>query len=151
LEWGEGHLINVEDIGTRIFRTAIGEATNTITIADVFYVPEFINILSYMRMRDKEILFENDGKQTKLRCNKDIVAYVNMPGKNKKGLPTLLLRTSSSYVTYTTPTAANEIIWYRRYGHMNIDYVKKALNVVKDIPITKKGHLTSYYSYLTAK
>jgi hypothetical protein len=62
LEWGEGHLINVEGIGTRILRTAVGEATNTITVADVFYVPGFINILSYMRMRDKGILFEDDGK-----------------------------------------------------------------------------------------
>jgi hypothetical protein len=62
LEWGEGYLINVEGIGIKIFRTAIGEATNTIIMADVFYVLGFINILSYMRMRDKEILFENDGK-----------------------------------------------------------------------------------------
>jgi hypothetical protein len=62
LEWGEGHLINVKGIGTRILRMAVGEATNTITVADVFYVPGFINILSYMRMRDKGILFEDDGK-----------------------------------------------------------------------------------------
>jgi hypothetical protein len=153
LEWGEEHLINVEGIGTRILRTAVGEATNTITVADVFYVPGFINILSYMRMRDKGIFFEDNGKQAKLRCNKDIVAYVNMPGKDEKGLPTLLLRpsTSSSYVTYTTPTAANEVIWHRRYGHINIDYVKKASNVVKGMPITKKGHLTSCHSCLTAK
>jgi hypothetical protein len=62
LEWGKGHLINVENIRIRIFRTAVGEATNTITITDVFYVLGFINILFYMRMRDKGILFENDGK-----------------------------------------------------------------------------------------
>jgi hypothetical protein len=31
-------------------------------IADVYYVLGFINILSYMRMRDKGILFEDDGK-----------------------------------------------------------------------------------------
>jgi hypothetical protein len=61
-----------------------------------------------------------------------------MPAKDEKGLPTLLLRTSSSYVTYTTPTAANEVIWHRRYGHMNIHYVKKASNVVKGMLITKK-------------
>jgi len=62
LEWGEGHLINVEGIKIRIFRTAVGETTNTITVADVFYVLRFINILSYMRMRDKGILFEDNGK-----------------------------------------------------------------------------------------
>jgi hypothetical protein len=61
------------------------------------------------------------------------------------------LRISSSYVTYTIPTAVNEIIWYRRYGHINIDYVKKALNFVKGMPITKKGYLTSCHSCLTAK
>jgi hypothetical protein len=62
LEWGEGHIIKVENIRTRILQTAVGDITNTLTIADVYYVPGFINILSYMRMRDKGILFENDGK-----------------------------------------------------------------------------------------
>jgi hypothetical protein len=151
LEWGKGHLINVEGIGIKIFRTAVGEATNTIIIADVFYVLGFINILSYMRMRDKGIFFENNGKQAKLRYNKDIVAYVNMLGKDEKGLFTLFLRISSSYVIYIISTAANEVIWYRRYSYMNIDYVKKASNVVKGMSIIKKGYLISCHSYLTAK
>jgi hypothetical protein len=62
LEWGEGSLIKVEGIGTRIVQTAVGDVTNTLTIADVYYVPGFINILFYMRMRDKGMLFEDDGK-----------------------------------------------------------------------------------------
>jgi hypothetical protein len=101
LEWGEGHLIKVEGIGTRTLQTAVGDATNTLTIADVYYVPGFINILSYMRMRDKGMLFEDDGKQPRLRFKDedDTVAYVNMPAKGEKGLPSLLLRTSRTYVT----------------------------------------------------
>ena len=114
LEWGEGHLIKVEGIGTRTLQTAVGDATNTLTIADVYYVPGFINILSYMRMRDKGMLFEDDGKQPRLRFKDedDTVAYVNMPGKDEKGLFTLFLRPSisSSYVTYTIPTAVNNVI-----------------------------------------
>jgi hypothetical protein len=101
LEWGEGHLIKVEGIGTRTLQTAVGDATNTLTIADVYYVPGFINILSYMRMRDKGMLFEDDGKQPRLRFKDedDTVAYVNMPAKGEKGLPSLILRTSRTYVT----------------------------------------------------
>ena len=92
LEWGEGYLIKVESIETRIVQTAVGDAMNTLTIADVYYFLEFVNILSYMRMRDKGMLFEDDGKQAKLRLKEDIVAYVNMPAKGEKGLPSLLLR-----------------------------------------------------------
>jgi hypothetical protein len=62
LKWGERHIIKVENIGTRILQIIIGDITNTLIIIDVYYVPGFINILSYMRMRDKGILFENDGK-----------------------------------------------------------------------------------------
>jgi hypothetical protein len=40
-------------------------------------------------MRDKGMLFENDGKLPKLRLKEDIVAYVNMPEKREKGLPFL--------------------------------------------------------------
>ena len=110
LEWGEGHLIKVEGIGTRTLQTAVGDATNTLTIADIYYVSGFINILSYMRMRDKGMLFEDDGKQPKLRLKEDIVAYVNMPAKGEKGLPSLLLRTSRTYVTLTNSAAASETI-----------------------------------------
>jgi hypothetical protein len=62
LEWGERHLIKVEGIGTRTLQIAVGDVTNTLTVADVYYVPGFINILFYMRMRDKGMLFEDDGK-----------------------------------------------------------------------------------------
>jgi hypothetical protein len=104
LKWGEGSLIKVEGIGTRIVQTAVGDAMNTLTIANVYYVPGFINILSYIRMRDKGMLFENDGKQPKLRFkNKDnTVAYVNMPAKGEKGLPSLLLRDVVIDETLTT-------------------------------------------------
>jgi hypothetical protein len=76
-----------------------------------------------------------------------------MLGKDEKEFPTLFLRisTSSSYVTYITPTTINKVIWHRRYGHMNINYVKKASNVVKDMPIIKKCYLTSCHSCLIAK
>jgi hypothetical protein len=50
LEWGEGHLIKIEGIETRTLQTAVGDVTNTLTVADVYYVPEFINILSYSLM-----------------------------------------------------------------------------------------------------
>jgi hypothetical protein len=90
LKWGEGHLINVKGIRTKILQIAVGDATNTLTIANVYYVSGFINILSYMRMRDKGMLFEDDGKQLKLRFKEDIVAYVNMPVKSEKGLLSLL-------------------------------------------------------------
>jgi hypothetical protein len=104
LEWGEGYLIKVEGIGTRIVQTAVGDVTNTLTIANVYYVPGFINILSYMRMRDKGMLFEDDGKQPRLRFkDKDnTVAYVNMPAKGEKGLPSLLLRDIVIDETLTT-------------------------------------------------
>jgi hypothetical protein len=102
LEWGEGHLIKVEGIGTRTLKTAVGDATNTLTIADVYYVPGFVNILSYMRMRDKGMLFEDDGKQAKLRLKEDTVAYVSMPAKGEKGLPSLLLRDVVIDETLTT-------------------------------------------------
>jgi hypothetical protein len=54
-----------------------------------------------MRMRDKGMLFEDDGKQPRLRFKDEdyTVAYVNMPAKGEKGLPSLLLRTSRTYVT----------------------------------------------------
>jgi hypothetical protein len=65
-----------------------------------------------MRMRDKGMLFENDSKQLKLRFKNenDTVAYVNMPAKGEKSLPSLLLRTSRTYVTLTNSAAANETI-----------------------------------------
>jgi hypothetical protein len=87
---------------------AVGDITNTLTIADVYYVLGFINILSYMRMRDKGILFEDDGKQSKLRLKEDIVAYVNMPEKGEKGLLSLLLRISRTYVTLANSATASE-------------------------------------------
>jgi hypothetical protein len=62
LEWGEGHSINIKGIKMRTLQTTVGDATNTLTIADIYYVSGFINILSYMRMRDKGMLFEDDGK-----------------------------------------------------------------------------------------
>ena len=62
LKWGEEYLIKVKNIETRILQIAVGDVTNTLTIADVYYVLGFINILSYIRMRDKGMLFENDGK-----------------------------------------------------------------------------------------
>jgi hypothetical protein len=110
LKWGERHLIKVESIETRILQTAIGDVTNTLTIADVYYVPGFINILSYMRMRDKGMLFEDNGKQPRLRFkNEDnTVAYVNMPAKGEKDLPFLLLQTSRTYVTLANLTAVSE-------------------------------------------
>jgi hypothetical protein len=112
LEWGERHLIKVEGIRTRILQIAIDDVTNTLTIVDVYYVPGFINILSYMRMRDKGMLFENDGKQLRLRFkNEDnTVVYVNMPAKGEKGLLSLLLRTSRTYVTLANLAAASETI-----------------------------------------
>jgi hypothetical protein len=47
-----------------------------------------------MRMRDKGMLFEDDGKQPRLRFKDEdnTVAYVNMPAKGEKNLPSLLLR-----------------------------------------------------------
>jgi hypothetical protein len=62
LKWGEEYLIKVKNIETRILQIAVGDVTNTLIIADVYYVLGFINILSYIRMRDKGMLFENDGK-----------------------------------------------------------------------------------------
>jgi hypothetical protein len=62
LKWGEEHIIKIESIRTRILQITVGDITNTLTIVDVYYVPGFINILFYMRMRDKGILFENDSK-----------------------------------------------------------------------------------------
>jgi hypothetical protein len=46
-----------------------------------------------MRMRDKGMLFENNGKQLRLRFkNEDnTVVYVNMPAKGEKGLSSFLL------------------------------------------------------------
>jgi hypothetical protein len=89
---------------------AVGDVTNTLTVADVYYVSGFINILSYMRMRDKGMLFEDDGKQPRLRFKNedDTVVYVNMPAKGEKGLLSLLLRTSRTYVTLANPAAVSE-------------------------------------------
>jgi hypothetical protein len=63
-----------------------------------------------MRMRDKGMLFENDGKQPRLRFkNEDnTVAYVNMPAKGEKGLLFFLLRTSRTYVTLANLAAVSE-------------------------------------------
>lgn len=139
LEWGDGHLLKVEGIGTRILHTAVGEVTNTITISDVFYVPGFINIVSYLRMREKGILLEDNGdKRAKLRCDKDTVAYVDMPAKGEKALPSLALRTSRTYITYANPAAASQTNWHRRYGHINNRYVTETPKVVKGMHITDK-------------
>jgi hypothetical protein len=59
-------------------------------------------------MRDKELLFEDDSKQPKLRLKEDIVAYVNMPAKGEKDLLSLLLRTSRTYVILANSAAASE-------------------------------------------
>jgi hypothetical protein len=153
LEWGEEYLIKVESIRTRTLQTAVGDVTNTLTVADVYYVLEFINILSYMRMRDKGMLFENDGKQLRLRFKDEdnTVAYVNMPAKDEKGLLSLFLRTSRTYVTLANPAAVSETIWHRRFGHMNNNYVIKALKVVNSMHITDKDYPASYHSCLTIK
>jgi hypothetical protein len=153
LEWGERHLIKVESIGTRTLQTAVGDVTNTLTVADVYYVLGFINILSYMRMRDKGMLFEDDGKQLRLRFKDedDTVVYVNMPVKGEKGLLSLLLRTSRTYVTLANPAAASETTWHRRFGHINNSYVIKAPKVVNGMYITDKDYPASYHSCLTAK
>jgi hypothetical protein len=104
-----------------------------------------------MRMRDKGMLFKDDGKQPKLRLKKNIVAYVNMPAKGEKDLPSLLLRTSRTYVTLANSAAASETTWHRRFGHMNNSYVTKAPKVVTGMHITDKDHPASYHSCLTAK
>ena len=59
-------------------------------------------------MRDKGMLFENDGKQSKLRFKEDIVVYVNMPAKGEKSLLFLFLRISRTYVTLANSAAASE-------------------------------------------
>jgi hypothetical protein len=107
LKWGEMDLTKVESIGTRILQIAISDITNTLTIADVYYISGFINILSYMRMRDKGMLFENDGKQPKLRFKENIVAYVNMPEKRRERL-TLFPFTNISYVRYISKSSGRE-------------------------------------------
>jgi hypothetical protein len=98
-----------------------------------------------MRMRDKGILFEDDGKQPRLRFKDkdDTVAYVNMPVKGEKGLLSFLLRTSRTYVTLANPAAASETTWHRRFGHMNNSYVIKTLKVVNGIHIINKDYCYS--------
>jgi GAG-pre-integrase domain len=153
LKWGERHLIKIESIKTRTLQIAVGNVTNTLIVADVYYVLGFINILSYMRMRDKGMLFEDDGKQLKLRFKDedDTVAYVNIPAKGEKGLLFLLLRTSRTYITLANLAAVSETTWHRRFGHINNSYVIKALKIVNSIHITDKDHPASCHSCLTAK
>jgi hypothetical protein len=63
-----------------------------------------------MRMRDKGMLFENNDKQPRLRFKdeNDTVAYVNIPVKGEKGLLSLLLRTSRTYITLANLATVNE-------------------------------------------
>jgi hypothetical protein len=104
-----------------------------------------------MRMRDKGILFENDGKQLKLRFKENIVAYVNIFIKGEKSLPFLLLRISRTYVILANLAAASETIWHRRFDHINNSYVIKVSEVVNGIHIINKNYSASYYSCLIAK
>jgi hypothetical protein len=104
-------------------------------------------------MRDKEIFFENDGKQLRLRFKDEnnTVTYVNMPVKDEKGLSSFLLRISRTYVTLTNLAAVSETTWHRRFGHINNSYVIKTPKIVNDIYITDKDYPASYRSCLTAK
>jgi hypothetical protein len=56
------------------------------------------------------MLFENDGKQLRLRFKDEdnTVVYVNMPAKGEKDLLSLLLRTSRIYVTLANSAAVSE-------------------------------------------
>jgi hypothetical protein len=104
-------------------------------------------------MRDKGMLFKDDGKQPKLRFKNEnnTVAYVNMFVKGEKNLLSLFLRTSRTYVTLANSAAASETTWHRRFGHINNSYVIKALKIVNSMHITDKDHSASCHSCLTAK
>jgi hypothetical protein len=81
----------------------------------------------------------------------DTVVYVNMLAKGEKGLLSLLLRTSRTYVTLANSAAVSETTWHRRFGYINNSYVIKALKVVNGMHIIDKDHLASCHSCLTAK
>ncbi len=119
----------VREIGTILFSSQINGKEVTFSLSDVYYIPDFCNLVSVGQLLQKEVKIVIGWQGLTLATDKmGVFARGKTYKKNLFKLDATAIRNEDTANTVQTDKRALASLWHRRLGHVSEQYLVTCIN-----------------------